>query len=335
MYVMHCDWSNGRKKRWMATAERFPDGKWLFSMPELVPELNEEGHRSGALQDNCNLLKFLGRRPEQTTIVGFDFPIGICQFMGEKTGADSYRTLLNTLATKQLKEWLSVCCTAHEISAHRPFYPNCNVAKGDGSRQKILTGVGASEWRQLLRNCERGGNGTKVAQSPFLTIGAGQVGKAMIAGWKSVIIPARELSIWPFDGDLQSLIDKGGTILCETYPGDVYARLGFPKRGWSKTKVEGRKACAPFIHAWLARHAVGSSRLYHIVEDGFTKEHGGEDGFDALVGLIGMLDVIDGRQPEGAPQDETTLRWEGWILGRVQEARSKDPTQIGAVSGSA
>ncbi|HCD85061.1 MAG TPA: DUF429 domain-containing protein, partial [Agrobacterium sp.] len=37
--------------------------------------------------------------------------------------------------------------------------------------------------------------------------------------------------------------------------------------------------------------------------------------FDAVVGLLGMLDVVDGRRDEGSPDIEAVQQWEGWILG--------------------
>jgi hypothetical protein len=42
---------------------------------------------------------------------------------------------------------------------------------------------------------------------------------------------------------------------------------------------------------------------------------GGDDAFDALVGLCGMLDVVLGRLPSNAPDDDAIRDNEGWILG--------------------
>ena len=49
--------------------------------------------------------------------------------------------------------------------------------------------------------------------------------------------------------------------------------------------------------------------------DGFGGGADGEDRFDAVVGLWGMLDVALGNRAPGEPDDKTT--WvEGWILGQ-------------------
>jgi hypothetical protein len=50
------------------------------------------------------------------------------------------------------------------------------------------------------------------------------------------------------------------------------------------------------------------------VQDGFGSGADGEDRFDALVGLIGMLEVLaTGREPTVGPDP----RVEGWILGQA------------------
>ena len=51
----------------------------------------------------------------------------------------------------------------------------------------------------------------------------------------------------------------------------------------------------------------------------FGARNDGEDRFDAVVGLLGMLDVVLGNLPSGEPEDDTT-RVEGWILGQHSTA---------------
>jgi hypothetical protein len=51
------------------------------------------------------------------------------------------------------------------------------------------------------------------------------------------------------------------------------------------------------------------------VEEGFPE---GDDSFDAVVGLFGMLEVALGRREPGEPQDEHIRDVEGWILGQSQ-----------------
>ena len=52
------------------------------------------------------------------------------------------------------------------------------------------------------------------------------------------------------------------------------------------------------------------------IEDGFGAGADGEDRFDAVVGLLGMLGVVRGRRCSGEPDDPVVRRVEGWILGQ-------------------
>ena len=57
-----------------------------------------------------------------------------------------------------------------------------------------------------------------------------------------------------------------------------------------------------------------SQRLQDAIEDGFGTSRDGEDPFDVVVGLFGMLDVVLGNLASGEPQDDKT-QIEGWMLG--------------------
>jgi hypothetical protein len=51
---------------------------------------------------------------------------------------------------------------------------------------------------------------------------------------------------------------------------------------------------------------------------GFTDEINGEDEFDAVVGLLGMIAIVTGAMQSGEPRDDAAvLDVERWILGRA------------------
>jgi hypothetical protein len=53
------------------------------------------------------------------------------------------------------------------------------------------------------------------------------------------------------------------------------------------------------------------------VQDGLSPGPDGEDEFDAVIGLLGMIAVITGVIPSGEPGDDPAVTSiEGWILGR-------------------
>ena len=60
--------------------------------------------------------------------------------------------------------------------------------------------------------------------------------------------------------------------------------------------------------------------LDEIVSDG-----AGEDRFDCVCGLFGVLNVLLGRRSEGYPDDPALLRWEGWVLGQTDQPLAAQP----------
>jgi hypothetical protein len=127
----------------------------------------------------------------------------------------------------------------------------------------------------------------------------------------------RGAKLWPFDGALAELTKAPGVVIAETYPADAYGLVGAAfKSGESKRRLEDRKSKAQPILRWAERHTVMLSELaQNAVCCGFESSSGGDDAFDAFLGLLMMIEVAAGRRP-GAREQCTALAWEGWILGR-------------------
>ena len=165
----------------------------------------------------------------------------------------------------------------------------------------------------LKRRCERR------AESLFWLIGAKQVGKAAISGWRDLLTPASAsdvpLLIWPFDGHLRDLVEQSGIVVAETYPAEMYRHLGLGISKGSKQRRSDRAAEASTMRAWAHTNGVRlTQQLQDEIKDGFGPRGSGEDPFDAVVGLFGMLDVVLGNLAPGEPRDDST-QIEGWILG--------------------
>ena len=303
-HVVHCDWSIRAAGRWMAEARRAAGGGWHASGPRPVPEPT-------ALVDHLSTLA-----AEAPTLAAFDFPIGFPAGFGARTGFDGFRHVLDALARGEWSELFAVAATPGEVGPRRPFYP----AKPGGTRLlHLLDGHGVGGIDALMRACERAGPDGGSAGCMFWTMGAKQVGKAALFGWRTVILPARRRGarIWPFDGDLGTLAERGGLTLAESYPGDAYGQLGLSLRGRSKRRLSDREACADPLMAWAAARGVTLDRgLTLALRSGFPAGTGGDDGFDAVVGLLAAIAVATMERPEGAPVTEAVRRWEGWILGK-------------------
>jgi hypothetical protein len=146
------------------------------------------------------------------------------------------------------------------------------------------------------------------------------VGKAAISGWQEVIEPARKAGarLWPFDGSLSELCGTSSLVICETYPRVAFGQVGVRFRpGQSKLRQKDRQMA---IEGLASRSMDKSIRLnkamLDAISDGFGARDNGDDQFDAAVGLLGMIEVVEGRRPERSPAAEH-LEWEGWILGRT------------------
>ena len=115
-------------------------------------------------------------------------------------------------------------------------------------------------------------------------------------------------------------------VVAETYPAEVYRHLclAVRKSGRSKRRQSDRAADGTAMHNWARTSRVRlTSRLDGEIADGFGGTNDGEDRFDAVVGLLGMLDVVLGNLPSGEPEDDTT-RIEGWILGQPAAASGEE-----------
>ena len=304
---MHADWGSDPAKRWMCIAEWHSDTYRLLT-PQPVGDLGSfwarvaEGSNGGA----C--------------LVGFDFPIGLPVAYAQRAGIDGFRDMLARFGQGDWTDFYHPAERADEIGVRRPFYPR----RPGGTRQvELLRGLGVASMQDLLRRCERPTARRGAAAPLFWTLGAKQAGRAAIIGWRDLIAPglARSggtLSLWPFDGDLDHLLRPGKVVICETYPAEACVQLGLspPGRGWSKRSQLGRRAQAPALLDWAVRRSLRLDPELRIsLLDGFGASPGGEDPFDALLGLLATLGVVLGLRTPGAPDDAAVRRLEGWILG--------------------
>lgn len=302
-HLVHADWSKDPKGRWTANARR-DDGCWRVSGPCPV----------GLVPDFVDRLIALGA--EAPTLAGFDFPIGLPARYGAKTGFPDFRAALASFGIAPWERFFEVAATQAEISARRPFYP---ARPGGTALRHLLDGHGVATVAEITRLCERGGPGLPPAGCMFWTMGAKQVGKGALHGWRHVIAPAlrRGAKLWPFDGDLPGLAG-GGLTLAETYPGDAYGQIGLSLKGLSKARLADRQSLAPVILAWASRRGlVLDDGLVQAIETGFPPDFGIDNGFDAVIGLLAIIAVVSGERPDGAPTNTAVRRWEGWILGRA------------------
>ena len=312
--VVHADWGSAPKKRWMACAVR-QNGRYRALLPTLAgpPQTLLSRLRADAGVGGCLFL-------------GFDFPIGVPSVYAGLAGVQSFLGLLPLLGTGTWADFFTLAELPDQISLSRPFYP---YSTGGTCHQHLLDGLGVASIRELLRVCERGGQGRRDACALFWTLGGNQVGRAAIIGWRDVLQPAladtsASVTIWPFHGPLFALFGPGRTVIAETYPTEFYGHLGLaspPSRAGAKSgkqvQTDRRANAAALLHM-AARLGVDiDPGLKALIDNGFEADKEGEDRFDAVVGLIGMLNVLLGGKASGEPNLPEVHSLEGWILGQV------------------
>lgn len=312
--VVHCDWSVSAKKRVLAQAS------WSIESCAYQAFSPEPVGLSGDL-----LNSLLSKKPEGgPLLVGFDFPIGLPGSFAELANVSRFLDLLPRLGNAEWSEFYHPAAAPGQIHLHRPFYP---LRPGSARIEHLLAGLGFESVGKLRRRCEQPHPKRRAAAPLFWTMGAQQVGKAAIHGWEHVLEPALrrfggELGIWPFSGSFFQLLKDKTIVIAETYPAEYYDRLGVrwqtgrssPSSGW-KRSAQARAAQAKALLSWAERSGVRlDEELQSQITSGFEQ---GEDAFDAVIGLFGMLEVVLGRRTPGDPdvRDTSIREIEGWILG--------------------
>ncbi len=304
--VVHADWSVSPGKRWQAAAVRQGAGYQLLA-PEQVG-------------DTATWLARLRQWAGDDIFVGVDFPIGLPVAYARRVGVFNFLDWLPQLGAGEWIDFYRPAEAPLDITLRRPFYP---ARPGNTRQQHLVGGLGIAHIDDLRRRCDRGSATRRPAAPLFWTMGAQQVGKAAISGWRDVLGPALSqggVALWPFDGPLDFLLARGGLVVAERYPAEFYTHLGLSfarasRLGGKRSQAARAANAAPLLDWFKANRVAPDEALLATVIDGFGAAKDGEDRFDAVVGLVGMLNVLLARRPPGEPEDETLRRVEGWILG--------------------
>ena len=313
-WVAHADWGTAPGKRWLSAAQKRPDGGYLIQAPRQV-------------ENAARLLSVLRAQAgsQAAILLGFDFPIGLPRKYTHQIGQTRFLDLLPRLGGPDWPDFYRPAEHFEQISTRRPFYPN----KPGGTRQRhLIDGLGMGEFNDLRRQCEFATPDRRAAAPLFWTLGGQQVGKAAIAGWQAVLAPAIRQQpptalIWPFDGLLARLLAPGITVIAETYPAEFYRHLSLNlgpiggQRKYGKRSQASRKANAEALCRWSAKFDIQfTDELAAQIRDGFGPRASGEDPFDALIGVCGLINLIlNDKWLVYEPAEPIIREMEGWILG--------------------
>ncbi len=302
--VVHADWSIDSRKRWVAVARRSASG-WALQTPSPVGEV-------------ANFLARLRAEADGGPVaLGVDLPLGVPRAYAAQRREPDFLHFLD--ATRNWPDFFRVCAVLEEVAPERPFYPARGVAGMTRAAHAAALGLGAAAG--LSRACDRATAERPAGAPLFWTLGANQSGKAAIAAWRDMLLPAlaagQDVRIWPFAGPFRSLLAPGAVALAETYPAEALRHLGIGLKG-SKRRQADRAAVAGSLFDAMRRLAVvPEAALDAAVASGFGADAAGEDRFDCVLGVLCVLNVLAGNRPDTAPNDPWIRRWEGWVLGQT------------------
>jgi hypothetical protein len=249
--------------------------------------------------------------------LGVDLPIGLPRAYAAGRPEANFLGFLRHLGG--LPDFFTVCAKLDEIRADRPFYPARGVA--GMTRLSHAIALGLADASALSRDCDRATAERPAGAPLFWTLGANQSGKAAIAAWQSLILPAlanqAPLRLWPFEGALRSLLAPGSVALAETYPAEALRHLGMRLRGSKRRHADRCATAGALMTAVDQQAAVPEDAMRRAVLDGFGADAAGEDRFDSVLGVLCVLNVLAGRRPDAAPADPWIQLWEGWVLGQT------------------
>jgi hypothetical protein len=317
----HADWSVDPRKRWITVARRTAAG-WALAAPRLVGEVS------------TLLARLIEEAGGGAVALGADLPIGLPRaYAATRTEADFPAFLRDV---HRLPDFFSVCAHLDDIRVERPFYPVRGIA--GMTRLSHALALGLVDASGLSRACDRATAERPAGAPLFWTLGANQSGKAAIAAWQSLILPAladpTKLRLWPFEGPYRSLLAPGSVALAETYPAEALRHLGIRLRGSKRRHADRCATAGALITAMEQQLTVPDDSMHRAVRDGFGSDASGEDRFDSVLGVLCVLNVLAGNRPDAAPDDLWIRRWEGWVLGQTAMPReghgfALDPQRAG------
>ena len=290
------------RKRWVTLAER-QGGVWHAKAPRLV---GDPAALAAALIAEGG-----------PAALGLDLPLGVPRGFAQHRPEQDFPAFLAGLTENP--DFFAVSPGLETVSPARPFYPARGI-KGM-TRAAHAAALGLADAAGLSRLCDRATAERPAGAPVFWTLGANQSGKAAISAWRDWLAPAlaagAPFRLWPFAGALHDLLRPGALAIAEVYPAEALRHLGLKLAG-SKRAEGPRRALAPALRdAMAALHVTPDAALAEAITSGFGTDAAGEDRFDSLIGLLGLIGVIDGKRPDFIPADPMIRRWEGWVLGQT------------------
>jgi hypothetical protein len=249
--------------------------------------------------------------------LGVDLPIGVPRSYAALRPEAGFLQFLTTI--NAWPDFFRVCGTLTDIRPDRPFYPSRGIKGMTRASHAAALNLGGASG--LSRACDRSTLERPAGAPLFWTLGANQSGKAAIAAWRDMLLPARarndRVRLWPFEGPFLSLLEPDTVAIGETYPAEALRHLGIKLRGSKRRQSDRATAALPLLAAMARLDVVPSGPLVDAITGGLGSDPAGEDRFDCILGVLCVINVLAGHRPDTTPDDPWLTTWEGWVLGQT------------------
>src|SRR5258708_7789993 len=292
------------RKRWAAIAQQDGAG-WHLGVPRLVGD-------PAAFPD---LLRAeAGGAP---VALGVDLPIGVPRTYAAQRPEPGFLQFVETI--RGWPDFFRVCEQLADIRQDRPFYPARGIKGMTRASHAAALGLGSASG--LSRACDRATAERPPGAPLFWTLGANQSGKAAIAAWRDMLLPALAadtgVRLWPFHGPFRALLAPGIVAVAEPYPAEARRHLGIKLRGSKRRQADRAGVAQPLLAAMARLEVSPEPALVEAVTGGLGADPAGEDRFDCLLGVLCVINVLVGHRPDTTPDDPWLTTWEGWVLGQT------------------
>jgi hypothetical protein len=315
MIAAHSDWSVDPRKRWVTIGKSRGDG-WVLDEP----------HPAGTV--GRLLERLAGEAEQQGVVLGIDCPIGLPRaYAAQLKGYDGFPRFLRSLTPDAL--FFKVAETIEDVSLARPFYPRGTVS-GPGHKMALAKALNLASTADLWRRVDLQTESRPAAGQLFWTLGANQCGKAALAAWRDLLLPALNdtaVKLWPFDGSLHNLAIPGQVVVAETYPAEALRQIGLKLTGSKRDQASRRALADGFCKVMERLRIEPSDALRDVIRNGFGEKEAGEDPFDSFIGALGVINILNGNRPDrpaGAADP-----WEGWVLGQTDLPKLQQDSKNG------
>lgn len=229
-----------------------------------------------------------------TVLATFDAPLGVpdsyLTALGKLPGAQPLGTFLDLLARAcSMPRFYDATAVARDWVVERPFF---SVPAGDGGLGTYVDAAarfGVDMYRQIDRMTG--------AKAVFIKSGVpGSVGSAACALWQelaSELAIDRTFKIWPFEGEIHTLLHSTSVVVGEIYPRAAYATalLDVPPTARAPLVVAKTDAAVRREAIAALRTAEWVRSLSVDLED-LDQAEANEDDFDACVTAAALLRCI-------------------------------------------